>query len=143
MLFRSLFGFGANPVSVAVYPKTDIDSDGNRLNGANKYILHFEAGGLPPVEGYGFWSVTAYDSSNNFLIDNEIDRYCINDRSDIIYNEDGSLDIYIQSTEPENGSSNWLPVVDGDFHFVLRIYMPDESVVKNEWPTPIISKVAE
>lgn len=138
--FITLFGFGANPVSIAVYPKADIDSDGDRLNGANKYTLHFEAGELPPVEGYGFWSVTAYNSTNNFLIDNEINRYCINDRSNVLYNEDGSLDIYIQSTKPENDPSNWLPVSDEDFHLVLRIYMPAESVIKNEWPTPVLSK---
>ncbi len=138
--FITLFGFGANPVSVAVYPKADIDSEGNRLNGANQYTLHFEAGELPPVEGYGFWSVTAYNSADNFLIDNEINRYCINDRSDVRYNEDGSLDIFIQTTRPENDISNWLPVSDGDFHLVLRIYMPAGSVIKNEWPTPVISK---
>lgn len=140
--FITLFGFGANPVSVAVYPKTDVDSDGGRLNGANQYILHFEAGELPPVEGHGFWSVTAYDSTNNFLIDNEIDRYCINNRSDVRYNADGSLDIYIRSEKPEGDASNWLPVADGDFHLVLRIYMPGESVIKNAWPTPVLSKAA-
>ena len=140
MAFITLFGFGANPVSVAVYPKADIDSEGNRLNGANQYTLHFEAGELPLVEGYGFWSVTAYNSADNFLIDNEINRYCINDRSDVRYNEDGSLDIFIQSARPENDIANWLPVSDGNFHLVLRIYMPAGSVIQNEWPTPVISK---
>lgn len=139
--FISVFGLGANPVSVAVYPKTDVDSDGNRLNGSNKYILHFEKDELPPIEGNGFWSVTAYDSSNSFLIDNEIDRYCINDRSDVVYNEDGSLDIYIQAEKPEGNESNWLPVLQGEFHLVLRIYMPDETVVNNEWQTPALRTV--
>ncbi|MBQ8015554.1 MAG: DUF1254 domain-containing protein [Clostridia bacterium] len=139
--FIALFGLGANPVSVAVYPKTDVDSDGNRLNGNSKYVLHFEKDELPPVEGNGFWSVTAYDSSNNFLIDNKIDRYCINDRSDVVYNEDGSLDIYIQAEKPEENGSNWLPVIQGEFHLVLRIYMPDETVVNNEWQTPILKAV--
>lgn len=137
--FISVFGLGANPVSVAVYPKTDIDSDGNRLSGKNKYVLHFEKDELPPVEGNGFWSVTAYDSSNNFLIDNEIDRYCINDRSDVVYNEDGSLDIYIQAENPEKNQSNWLPVLQDEFHLVLRVYMPDETVVNNEWQTPTVT----
>ena len=141
--FISIFGLGANPVSVAVYPKTDMDSDGGRLNGENKYVLHFEKDALPPVEGYGFWSVTAYDSSNNFLIDNEIDRYCINDRSDVVYNEDGSLDIYIQAEKPEENTANWLPVLEGEFHLVLRIYLPHRAVVENEWKTPILSKSNE
>lgn len=139
--FISIFGLGANPVSVAVYPKADTDAEGNVLTGENRYVLHFEKDQLPPVDGNGFWSVTAYDS-DNFLIDNEIDRYCINNRSDVVYNEDGSLDIYIQAEKPEENQSNWLPVAsDGEFHLILRIYMPDESVVNNQWPTPVISKI--
>ena len=65
------------------------------------HFLHFDAGQLPPTEGLGFWSVTAYDSANNFLIDNEIDRYCMNNRSDVELSEDGSLDIYLQAKRPE------------------------------------------
>ncbi len=139
--FISIFGLGANPVSFAVYPKTDIDSNGDRLNGNNKYILHFEKDELPPVEENGFWSVTAYDSSNNFLIDNEIDRYCINDRSDVVYNDDGSLDIIIQAEKPDEKVSNWIPVLKGEFHLVLRIYMPSETVVNNEWQAPVLKRV--
>ena len=38
----ALVGFGANPVSIAVYPKTDLDARGGRLHGANRYVLHFD-----------------------------------------------------------------------------------------------------
>lgn len=136
----SVMGLGANPVSVAVYPKATMDSDKDRLNGTNKYILHFEKDQLPPVTGNGFWSVTAYTSKDNFLIDNEIDRYCINDRSDVKFNEDGSLDIYIQAEKPTENESNWLPVAKEDFHLILRVYLPAESVVTGQWKTPVISK---
>ena len=80
--------------------------------------------------------------SNNFLIDNELDRYCINDRSEVQYNEDGSLDIYIQSEKPvEDKVSNWLPVSDGEFHLFLRIYSPQDAVLSNQWKAPVIEKV--
>lgn len=138
--FIAIFGLGANPVSVAVYPKTDMDSDGGRLHGENSYVLHFEKDGLPPTEGYGFWSVTAYTSKDNFLIDNQIDRYCINNRSDVVYNEDGSLDILIQTEKPDGSEANWLPVVEEEFHLVMRIYMPADSVIENTWVTPVLSK---
>ena len=85
--------------------------------------------------------MTVYDSSNNFLIDNEIDRYCINDRSNVVYNDDGSLDIYIQTQRPVENEENWLPVFDGDFHLILRVYMPDATVVNNEWQMPTIKMV--
>ena len=135
----AIMGLGANPVSVAVYPKTDIDSEGNPLNGENKYVLHIEKDEFPPTEELGFWSITIYDQ-DNFLIDNEINRYCINDRSDLKFNEDGSLDIYIQSEKPEENLSNWLPTCEGDFHLVLRVYLPEESVKNNTWKAPIINK---
>jgi hypothetical protein len=136
----SIMGLGANPVYVAVYPRTNIDSDGDRLTGTNKYILHFEKDQLPPVTGNGFWSVTAYTSKDNFLIDNEIDRYCINDRSEVKFNQDGSLDIYVQAEKPLGNESNWLPVTEEDFHLFLRVYLPDESVVTGQWKAPLILK---
>jgi len=137
----SIMGLGANPVSVAVYPKAQVDSEGGRLTGTNKYILHFEKDQLPPVTGNGFWSITAYTSKDNFLIDNEIDRYCINNRSNVTFNEDGSLDIYIQTEKPSINDSNWLPVSAEEFHLILRVYLPAESVVTGQWKAPMISKI--
>lgn len=139
----SLVGLGANPVSVAVYPKTTEDSAGGRLNGTNRYVLHFAADALPDVEDYGFWSITIYDSSNNLLIDNPLDRYCINDRSDVVFNGDGSLDILIQAEQPQDNVSNWLPTCEGEFHLVLRVYFPGEAVVNNSWKAPEIICVSE
>ena len=101
--------------------------------------MHFDKEQLPPVRERGFWSVTAYDSSNDLLIPNELNRFCINDRSNVIYNADGSLDIYIQTEKPEAGEENWLPVSAGDFHFILRIYFPDD-VVNHGWKAPVILK---
>lgn len=136
----ALGGLGANPVSVAVYPKATVDSNNKRLDGNNNYIVHFDADQFPPVKENGFWSITAYDSSNNFLVDNSIDRYCINDRSKMKYNDDGSLDIYVQPGAPDDEHiSNWLPVCEGEFHLMLRIYLPQENVIENKWQTPLIS----
>lgn len=136
----SLVGLGANPVSVAVYPKATNATDGSRLNGKDDYVLHFEKDGLPQAEEHGFWSVTIYNSNDNFLIDNEIDRYCINDRSNVKFNEDGSLDILISKDKPEEDAENWLPTYDGDYHLVLRVYKPAEDVVNNTWTAPAINK---
>ncbi len=138
----ALAGLGANPVSVAVYPKAMNASDGSRLTGAGRYVLHFEADALPPVKDMGFWSVTAYDSSNDLLIGNELDRYCINDRSELAWNDDGSLDIYLQAEAPQDVPlSNWLPVCKGEFHLHLRIYLPDESVLNGQWRAPEILSI--
>ncbi|MDO4339490.1 MAG: DUF1214 domain-containing protein [Eubacteriales bacterium] len=140
----ALGGLGANPVSVAVYPKATTDSEGGRLNGANRYVLHFDKENIPETLENGFWSVTLYNSSDNLLSDNELDRYCINDRSDIEYNEDGSFDIYIQNEKPTDDLiKNWLPAPTGDFHLYLRVYLPDEKIISNEWEMPSINILEE
>lgn len=134
-------GIAVNPASVAIYPKAYKDSNGEALNGSNAYTIHFDKDALPPTQENGFWSITAY-SSDNFLIDNELNRYCINDRSGFTLNEDGSLDILVQSNVPDaSKQSNWLPVSTDDFHLYLRIYLPQESVLNGQWSAPVIKKV--
>ena len=117
----ALAGLGANTVEVALYPKIEQDADGNTLTGEKSYILHFES--YPQVLEGGFWSVTAY-GDDDFLIDNPIDRYCINDRSDLKVNDDGSVDVILSKDAPED-TTNWLPVDNGGFHLYMRIYTPD------------------
>ena len=130
----ALAGLGANTVNVAIYPKTNIDDTGAVLTGEKNYVMHFDT--LPPTLEGGFWSVTAY-GSDDFLIENPIDRYCVNDRSDFKCNEDGSLDITLSKKQPED-TSNWLPVSDGEFHLYMRIYTPDMTALKN-WNPPVVS----
>lgn len=134
----ALGGLGANPLSVAMYPKAQTDGQEVQLNGKNEYIVHFDA--APPTEKYGFWSLTAY-GENNFLIDNTLDRYAVNDRSDIKVNKDGSFDLYIQPQPPEDESlmGNWLPVKEEDFHLYLRIYLPNKSALSGDWKLPDIT----
>ncbi len=137
----ALTALGANPSSVAVCPKTLRTTDGERLNGRNSYILHFEKEQLPKFKKYGFWSVTAYNSEDNLLYANELERYSINDRSQVEYNSDGSLDIYISNKRPEERVSNWLPVPKGEFYLILRVYNPHKDIVENQWLAPKITKI--
>ncbi len=130
----AIAGLGANTVEVALYPKTEQDIDGNPLTGEKTYILHFES--YPQVLEGGFWSVTAY-GDDDFLIDNPIDRYCINDRSGLEVNEDGSVDVILSKDAPED-TTNWLPVGDGGFHLYMRIYTPDIAALET-WTAPIIT----
>ena len=132
-------GFGANPVDVAVYMKAGADDAGEALNAENSYVLHFEPDALPPVEENGFWSITAY-GDDDFLIDNPIDRYAISDRSDFIKNPDGSVDLYLQSDEPAEGASNWLPVGNAGFHLFMRVYLPQASVIDGTWRAPTLAR---
>ena len=129
----ALVGLGANTVDVAIYPKTGVDETGAALTGEKTYVLHFET--LPPTLEGGFWSVTAYNEEN-FLIDNPIDRYCVNDRSGLHRNPDGSIDITLSKEAPAD-TTNWLPVGEGDFHLFLRIYKPDAAAL-TDWQPPVV-----
>lgn len=132
----ALAGLGANTVEVALYPKTEQDADGNALTGEKSYLLHFES--CPQVLEGGFWSVTAY-GDNDFLIDNPIDRYCINDRSGLKANDDGSIDVILSKDAPED-TTNWLPTGDGGFHLYMRIYTPDMNTLET-WTAPVITGI--
>ena len=136
----AIAAFGANPVDIAIYPRAETDNNGESLNGSNSYILHFSE--LPPVKDKGFWSMTAYND-DNFLIDNELNRYCINDRSNFTLNDDGTLDVYLQASKPDDESkvNNWLPTGSEGFHLYMRIYLPqDKALDPSKWKAPTITK---
>ena len=120
------------------YYYQDLDSVGSRLNGANRYSVTFAKGQTPPVDG--FWSLTLYDEYH-FFVPNEIKRYSLGTKNKSLqYNPDGSLTIYVQASAPAE-RDNWLPAPKGDFSLYLRAYGPKETVVKNEWTPPAVSKV--
>ncbi len=138
--FIAFIGLGANLAEDAVYPSTSRDSEGNAIDGKNKYVIHFEKNEIPPVNA--FWSLTAYNSKD-FLIENTINRFALGDRDNLKYNEDGSLDIYIQNTDPGGDkTSNWLPSTqEGLTNLTLRLYWPKKSALDGTWIVPAIKKI--
>lgn len=133
------FGLGANLAQDAVYPSCSADADGNKLNGANNYVIHFDKGQTPPANA--FWSLTMYDPEG-YMVANPINRNAIGDRSNLKPNPDGSIDIYIQHTSPGKGKeSNWLPAPAGDFNILLRVYWPKEEMINGTWKMPPVKKV--
>jgi len=136
----AFIGLGANLVKDAVYPNTTLDSDGNLLSAENKYQIHFEKDQIPPANA--FWSITMYNS-RNFLVENPINRFAVGDRDNLKYNEDGSLDIYIQTENPgEEKESNWLPAPkEGSFELTMRLYWPKEAALNGEWTPAPVKKV--
>lgn len=134
-------GLGANLQADAAYPNTMLDADGNQLTSDNKYTIHYEKEELPPVNA--FWSLTMYNEKN-FLAKNPINRFAIGDRTEgLKYNEDGSLDIYIQRENPGGDKeSNWLPAPqEGTFELTMRLYWPEETVFDGTWKPAPVQKV--
>jgi hypothetical protein len=141
--FVTAIGLGANRIQDAVYPTSLKGADGSDYNGANKYVMHFPKGQLPPTEG--FWSITMYDA-NYFFITNPINRYSISARQSLKANADGSVDLYIQNQSPgADKESNWLPAPSGKFILMLRMYWPNEtppSIIDGSWKPPAAKKVS-
>jgi hypothetical protein len=134
------YGIAANLRVEAMYPVASADSTGNLLNGANKYVIHFAAGHLPPARY--FWSLTMYNAQN-YLVANPINRYALGSHSaGLQYNADGSLDIYIQSTPPAGHQSNWLPCPPlGQIVPIMRMYGPKAPALNDTYTYPSITKV--
>ena len=116
-------GLGALTADDAIYPTAFIDGDGKPLDGANKYVMHFEKDRLFPSHS-GVWSISAY--RENFYVRNSDERYGILSTMPLRYNADGSLDVYIQARSPgADNDPNWLPCPpSGPFNLTIRIYQP-------------------
>ncbi len=136
----ALVGLGANPYEQAIYPLNLADAEGNPPEGGKRYRIHFDKENLPPVDA--FWSLTMYDEEG-FQVANPLDRFAIGDRDDLKYNEDGSLDLYIQHESPgREKESNWLPApASGRLGMTLRLYAPRPSVLDGGWQPPPVERV--
>lgn len=134
----NLLGPGWNRASDATYPISQRDTEGEPYDsGKVNYVLRFEAGQLPPAEG--FWSLTLYDK-DMFFVPNPIERYAVGSHTELTKSDDGAVEILIQTQEPLEGTQgNWLPAPDGQFNLVLRLYDPAQSapsILDGSWTPP-------
>jgi hypothetical protein len=127
-------GLGINAPEDAVFLSTFLDAGGRRLDGRQKYVLHFDAGKTPPAEG--FWSVSLYDEQKRFVA-NPLGRFHLGSNDRLKPNPDGSVDIVLQATDPgPDRAANWLPTPQGPFNLMLRIYWPKSAVIGSQWLPP-------
>jgi len=132
-------GLGCNLPEDAIYPTTQVDSEGRRLDGAHRYVLRFGKDSLPPVRA--FWSTTMYDK-DFFLVPNSLNRSAISSWMNLERNADSSVTIYVQKDSPGAArESNWLPAPNGDFVLMLRMYQPEQAVIDGRWKPPAVKRV--
>jgi hypothetical protein len=134
-----MIAIGANVPADAVYPRATTDAAGQPLTGANRYVMRFPKGQLPPVNA--FWSVTMYNEKQ-LLVKNPIGRYAIGDRDKLTFGDDGSLTIYIQGQSPgKDKESNWLPAPADSFNLFMRLYWPKKEILDGKWKPPGVERV--
>jgi hypothetical protein len=138
------FGWPANLQDDAVYPYTEVDSDGKPLSGQHKYTLTFPKDKTPPI--HGFWSITMYEIDKGWwFVPNALNKFTVSPRNNLTYNPDGSLTLYFQNESPgKDKEANWLPAPKGAFLPMLRMYWPkttDPTIINGSWTPPRVVKV--
>jgi hypothetical protein len=120
-----------------------VDKDKTTLHGDNTYIIHYTPEELAIKHVDAYWSLTMLSIPEFRVVPNELKRYNLNNISELVYEEDGSLKLYIASVLPEGApKSNWLPSPKGK-NFVMnhRLYVPKKEVISGEYYVPEIQKV--
>ena len=134
----SQVGLGANLPEDAVYPINLGDETGKPLDGANKYVLHFNKGETPPSDA--FWSVTVYDAEG-YQVPNPLNRFALSSWMPFKYNADGSLDLHFQNESPgADKEANWLPAPKGPFNLTMRLYAPKSEALTGKWSPPPVTR---
>ena len=138
----AVMGIYGNSEQEAMYPLYTVDANGDKLDGSNRYTMHFASGEGPPV--HAFASLTMYKLPESLLVANPIDRYLINSPMfpDLEKDADGGVTLYIQHESPgKDKEPNWLPAPPGPFMMAMRLYWPKEAVLDGTWKAPKALKV--
>ncbi|MGC1891455.1 MAG: DUF1214 domain-containing protein [Stellaceae bacterium] len=121
-MYDDRIGSGANLPEDAIYPINLADDTRKPLDGANRYVLHFESSAIPPVNA--LWSVTLCDPEG-YQVPNTLNRFAVSSWMPFNYDPDGSLDLYFQNESPgADKEANWLPAPKGPFNLTMRLYAP-------------------
>ncbi len=85
-------------------------------------------------------------NSEFFFVENPLNRYSLSERNKFKFNEDGSVDLYLQNESPgKDNESNWLPAPKGQFALMLRLYWPKEhnpTILNGSWQPPAVKKIS-
>ena len=125
-----------------MYPLYTVDANGDKLDGSNRYTMHFVSGEGPPV--HAFASLTMYKLPESLLVENPINRYLINSPMfpDLEKDADGGVTLYIQHDSPgKDKEPNWLPAPPGPFMMAMRLYWPKDEALNGTWKAPDAMKV--
>lgn len=142
---RSCINYGgiwANTLDEGVYFKAALDSTRALLHSDNSYSITFPKDELPSRYANYFWSVIAVDAKYMRVLPNALNRYLLNNQSDLEYAKDGSLTLYLAPLRPPDApGGNWLPTPAGqNYHLTFRFYGPRDGVADGSYYPPPIQR---
>ncbi len=128
-------GIGAN------YALSSADKHGEILKGKYSYKLNIPAN----VPAKNFWSVVIYDPQTRSELQTDQPYPSKNNKRDnLIYNKDGSVDLYFGPTAPKGKESNWTQTVPGKSWFsILRLYGPLQPWFDKSWSPGDFERINE
>ena len=132
--FVTAIGLGANRPQDAVYPTSEVDGDRQAVQRREQVRDALRQGRNAAGQGL----LVADDVRRRVLFREEpAQPLHVSPRNDFKYNDDGSLDLYIQKGSPgKDKEANWLPAPGGKFILMLRLYWPkekDPSILDGSW----------
>jgi hypothetical protein len=107
------------------------DSNADILYGDKNYKLHLEAN----VPAKDFWSIVVYDPQTRSMLQTDQKYPKKNNSNDnLVFNDDGTVDLYFGPKAPEGKEANWIQTVPGKAWFVLfRVYGPLQPWFDKTW----------
>jgi hypothetical protein len=126
-----------------VYMTTKRDGDGALLRADQTYRLSVP----DDVPAAQFWSLTLYSENTRRPYDNggdTIESINLDSRMEqLIYNDDGSVDLYIGAAAPEGMEPNFMQTTGDDGWFVyFRLYGPTEPFFDKTFSLPDFIRVS-
>lgn len=112
--------------------------DGEWLDGSKHYKLVMP----PDVPVKHFWAVTTYDLETASYLRDTVPNSIDSTMTDVVKNEDGSVDIYFGPTAPEGQENNWLPTDPERRFFLLgRFYGPEAALLDGSFELNDIERI--
>jgi hypothetical protein len=144
-LTRTVVNFGgiwANVFEEVVYYKAGVDGAGQKLDPTHTYTLTFPADDPPSKYAKYFWSIIALDAVHRRVLPNPLNRFLLNNQSDLTLGEDGALTLYFAAKRPTGApEGNWLPTVGETLSFTVRFYGPRGAVAEGDYfPPPLMRR---
>ena len=124
--------------AASAYPTALRDGAGRLLSGQNNYRLRVPA----DTPARDFWSVIVYSMKTKSMIPNPQNRVGLSsyDKSKLLMNADGSVDLFFGPNAPSGKEANWLPTGE-DFFLILRLYGPGKGYFDKTWKMNDIEQV--
>jgi hypothetical protein len=127
-LAAAVLGIYGNSKEEAFYPSYHVDADQQKMDGSQRYTLHFAKDQLPPVDA--FWSISVYNTKG-YCEPNKENAYTLNNLT-AKKGDDGSITIQFGG---DGKIPNCLPITPG-WNYMVRLYRPRKEVLDGTWKFP-------